>query len=1066
MGNANSIDIPGGGTEGYHVLKVQENSPGSKAGLEAFFDFIIAINGTRFDQDNETLRQVLNNSIGKQVPMTVYSSKTQSVRSVHIVPNENWGGQGLLGVSIRFCSFEGANENVWHVLEVHPSSPAEIAGLRSFTDYIIGADSVLHENEDLFALIEAHEARSLKLYVYNSTDDYCREVTITPHRDWGGEGSLGCGIGYGYLHRIPIRSPTTIKSSHPQTHYNNPLKSGASPILSNLSTTTNTINPVSAPLITPQPVPQYSVPTQMYPNLTTSNLQLTPTSNIPPHSSAIINNPVTTTNFVSPAYTNPNMEPIQSTYSQTSTVNTVYTTPSVAPPTNMPSASTYFAAPPMSHPNLYTTMPPLNTQMNQTTLIFDPNIAAQSAQQLLSNSNTPVKTNMFSCWFNKSGSYNVTTSIGSSKPEKIYNGTTEPVPDQNEELPDAVPKTSGRSSDNDQETFNIRRRSGLAGQGANIDKEDFSTKEIEKHSKDKLSENLIKEAISKNEFLNQVLEGKRLQAVVDAMYPREVAADEIIINEGSVGTQLYISASGSYEITIEGKSIFKFEDNRVFGELAILYKAKRQATIQALTKGSIWVLDQNVYQKLTLKTEIEHRDELLAFLEKVPKLNTVSKQVLSRVTDLLKREFYRTGEVIVRQGDHGDKFYIISAGNVTVTKESEGEKAKMGRGEFFGQLALLNDDVRQATVTADPPGVECFSLSRAEFILHFGKVEDIQNVSDEDKRMSTGAVVNPYQDVELIDLKIVATLGIGGFGRVELVQHKEKKEFVFALKYLKKVDLIQQEQQGHALNEKNIQTSCNSPFIVHMYKTMKDSKYLYFLMEACLGGDLWSLLQKQSRRRFDENAARFYAASVLEALAYLHERDIVYRDLKPENLLLDPKGNLKLTDFGFAKKLGSRGRTYTFAGTPEYIAPEIVLNRGHDKAVDYWALGILIFELLVGRTPFRSNDSSYMKTYNLILRGIENVRFPDTLPRKAEHLIKRLCRTMPTERLGCQRESAQAIRDHRWFTGLDWEQLRSGNLKTPFKRTVKNKTDPQHFDTFPKDTDIPPDEVSGWDASF
>lgn len=390
MGNANSIDIPGGGTEGYHVLKVQENSPGSKAGLEAFFDFIIAINGTRFDQDNETLRQVLNNSIGKQVPMTVYSSKTQSVRSVYIVPNENWGGQGLLGVSIRFCSFEGANENVWHVLEVHPSSPAEIAGLRSFTDYIIGADSVLHENEDLFALIEAHEARSLKLYVYNSTDDYCREVTITPHRDWGGEGSLGCGIGYGYLHRIPIRSPTTIKSSHPQTHYNNPLKSGASPILSNLSTTTNTINPVSAPLITPQPVPQYSVPTQMYPNLTTSNLQLTPTSNIPPHSSAIFNNPVTTTNFVSPAYTNPNMEPIQSTYSQTSTVNTVYTTPSVAPPTNMPSASTYFAAPPTSHPNLYTTMPPLNTQMNQTTLIFDPNIAAQSAQQLLSNSNTPV----------------------------------------------------------------------------------------------------------------------------------------------------------------------------------------------------------------------------------------------------------------------------------------------------------------------------------------------------------------------------------------------------------------------------------------------------------------------------------------------------------------------------------------------------------------------------------------------------------------------------------------------------------------------------------------------------
>ncbi|KAK4879698.1 hypothetical protein RN001_007844 [Aquatica leii] len=616
-----------------------------------------------------------------------------------------------------------------------------------------------------------------------------------------------------------------------------------------------------------------------------------------------------------------------------------------------------------------------------------------------------------------------------------------------------------KSSDNVEGTY-IRRRSGLAGQSANIDKEDFSSMEIVKHSKDNSNENLIKEAISKNEFLNQVLEGKRLQRVVDAMYPREVAANEVLINEGSVGTQLYIPASGNYEVIVNEKSICKFEHNKVFGELAILYNEKRQATIQALTKGNIWVLDQNVYQKLTLKTEIEHRNELLAFLEKVPKLNTISKQAISRVTDLLKREFYCTGDVIVRQGDHGDKFYIISAGNVTVTTESQGEVGKMGRGEFFGQLALLNDDVRQATVTADPPGVECFSLSRPEFILHFGKIEDIQNVSDKDKKISTAAVVNPYQDVKLIDLKIVATLGIGGFGRVELVQHKIKKEFVFALKYLKKVDLIQQEQLEHVLNEKNIQMGCNSPFIVCMYKTMKDKKYLYFLMEACLGGDLWLLLQKQSRRRFHENAARFYAASALEALAYLHKRDIVYRDLKPENLMLDPKGNLKLTDFGFAKKLESTGRTYTFVGTPEYMAPEIILNRGYDKAVDYWALGILIFELLVGKTPFRNKDASYMKTFNLILRGIENVRFPDTVSIKAEHLIKRLCRPMPTERLGCQKESTQAIRDHRWFTDLNWEQLQSGNLKTPFKRTLKN------FGNFPKDTDIPPDEMSGWDDNF
>nr|CAD7200158.1 unnamed protein product [Timema douglasi] len=225
------------------TTNVQDGSPGQKAGLEAFFDFIVAIENTRLDQDNDTLKdltmcnvtgpdndtlkvvivcedqdndtlkELLKAGLDKPIRMTVYSSKTQSVREVVIVPSTSWGGQGLLGVSIRFCSFEGANENVWHVLEVHPSSPAEMAGLRPFNDYIIGADSVLHESEDLFTLIEAHEGRPLKLYVYNTGDDTCREVTITPNTSWGGDGSLGCGIGYGYLHRIPIRGhPVSLTS--------------------------------------------------------------------------------------------------------------------------------------------------------------------------------------------------------------------------------------------------------------------------------------------------------------------------------------------------------------------------------------------------------------------------------------------------------------------------------------------------------------------------------------------------------------------------------------------------------------------------------------------------------------------------------------------------------------------------------------------------------------------------------------------------------------------------------------------------------------------------------------
>ncbi|XP_035029891.2 Golgi reassembly-stacking protein 2 isoform X2 [Hippoglossus stenolepis] len=203
MGLSQSVEIPGGGTEGYHVLRVQENSPGRQAGLEPFFDFILSICETRLSRDNDTLKELLKVNVERPIKMLLYSSKSMAVRETTVTPSNMWGGQGLLGVSIRFCSFEGANENIWHVLEVEANSPAALAGLRAHSDYIIGADTVMSESEDLFSLVETHEGKELKMYVYSTDTDNCREVIIRPNGQWGGEGSLGCGIGYGYLHRIP-----------------------------------------------------------------------------------------------------------------------------------------------------------------------------------------------------------------------------------------------------------------------------------------------------------------------------------------------------------------------------------------------------------------------------------------------------------------------------------------------------------------------------------------------------------------------------------------------------------------------------------------------------------------------------------------------------------------------------------------------------------------------------------------------------------------------------------------------------------------------------------------------
>lgn len=220
MGLPQSSFLSDGGTNsGYHVHGVQEDSPALKAGLEPFFDFILSIGNTRLNKESDLLKDLLKANVEKAVKLEVYNSKTQRVRELEVIPSNMWGGQGLLGASVRFCSFEGANENVWHVLDVEASSPAALAGLIAHDDFIVGADQVLQDSEDFFSLIEANEGKPLKLLVYNTQTDQCREVVVTPNGAWGGEGSLGCGIGYGYLHRIPTRP------AQPNTQNKNVLQS-------------------------------------------------------------------------------------------------------------------------------------------------------------------------------------------------------------------------------------------------------------------------------------------------------------------------------------------------------------------------------------------------------------------------------------------------------------------------------------------------------------------------------------------------------------------------------------------------------------------------------------------------------------------------------------------------------------------------------------------------------------------------------------------------------------------------------------------------------------------------
>merc|ERR1712117_459145 len=312
----------------------------------------------------------------------------------------------------------------------------------------------------------------------------------------------------------------------------------------------------------------------------------------------------------------------------------------------------------------------------------------------------------------------------------------------------------------------------------------------------------------------------------------------------------------------------------------------------------------------------------------------------------------------------------------------------------------------------------------------------------------------------LDQLETWGILGKGAFGLVSLVVDPNTNKS-YALKAIKKAQIVELGQQSHIINEKRVMEKMNTPFLVNLRGTFKDKYRVYFLLDVCLGGELFTILRR--RRYFNEATSKFYAGCVVEAFDYMHERDIIYRDLKPENLVLTSAGYLKVTDFGFAKKVD--GKTYTLCGTPDYLAPEIVTGQGHGKGVDWWTLGILIYEMLASFPPFF--DDEPMMTYRKIIQG--KFKFPRYLSAQSKDLISKFLKPKATKRLGVIKGGAKLIRQHPWFKDFKWDQLKAQTLKVPIKNKVKDQKDLSNFDLFQEkneDVSYKGDADLGWDADF
>ncbi|KAH9883210.1 protein kinase-like domain-containing protein [Xylariomycetidae sp. FL2044] len=296
-----------------------------------------------------------------------------------------------------------------------------------------------------------------------------------------------------------------------------------------------------------------------------------------------------------------------------------------------------------------------------------------------------------------------------------------------------------------------------------------------------------------------------------------------------------------------------------------------------------------------------------------------------------------------------------------------------------------------------------------------------------------------HQRLKLSDFALVRTLGTGTFARVCLVRpasgSDEEREKVFALKMLRKAEVIKLKQIDHVRDERRILNDvAGHPFITTLITTFSDRESLYMLLDYVPGGELFSYLRRH--RRFPEEWAQFYSAEIVLVLEYLHEQQggVAYRDLKPENLLLDSDGHVKLVDFGFAKRLGSRD------DRP---------NKGHTTAVDWWALGILIYEFLTGYPPFWHQNP--IEIYKQIIE--KPVLFPQEpqISPNAQHIIRSFCTVDRSRRLGNISGGSQPVKSHPFFHGVDWDALLRRQVRPPIQPNVRFPGDAQCFDVYPED---------------
>jgi cGMP-dependent protein kinase len=577
------------------------------------------------------------------------------------------------------------------------------------------------------------------------------------------------------------------------------------------------------------------------------------------------------------------------------------------------------------------------------------------------------------------------------------------------------------------------------------------------------------ETMKQVEIFNGLSEAQLFEVSKIAM-SAEFPAKAKVFGKGDPGEVFYIVQSGSVTIKDIGQNMHDVSlgPGQHFGEAAIQTGEPRGATAVCETASTLLEIAREDFEKILgpLNEAIE-KNQNLRILSSTELLSNLGEAEKHDVISMFVEKPFKKGAVILNEDKADENFYMIKEGEVSMSTHEAGDNeiSLLTSGQSFNLAALQpkQDGLVWPTCKAKTNCV-CFMLQRKD-------LEKIAGAGFADLATKAygarQAELNAAKQVLIpkSQLKEVAKLGQGTFGRVALVQDTQSKK-VFALKALHKKEVVEYKQQANVMNEKNIMLMCHHPFILALHNTYKDDHKLYMLLEYCNGGELFGRLHTNTRDGVSKvEHAKFYTGCCVLALGYLLQRKIIYRDLKPENMLVDKMGYVKVIDFGFAKICDNKA--YTLCGTPEYMAPEIILGRGYDISVDWWALGVLIYECLAGSSPFAARDQ------NAICRKIVQRTF--TYPKTAffnadaKDLIDKLLQTKGPDRLASGPSGASPVKNHPWFNSLDWNGLMAKTETAPWIPRVKDDLDVSNFDSYGVDDSFDSkwkDPSPGWDKEF